>query len=76
MCGFVGATRRKNWLKGDARKQDRRVFCTVCLQAEYNLEHEYRVASDCVLGKGAFGVVRRGFHVGLAEKCVVKAGNE
>ena len=73
VCGFVGETCRKNWLKGEARKQDRRVFCTVCLQAEYNLEHAYRVVSDCVLGKGAFGVVRRGFHVGCFENCAVKA---
>ena len=73
VCGFVGETCRKNWLKGEARKQDRRVFCAVCLQAEYNLEHAYRVVSDCVLGKGAFGVVRRGFHVGCFESCAVKA---
>ena len=72
-CGFVGATSRKGWLKGDRRKQDRRVFCRVCEQAEYTLDHEYLVDSDCVVGKGSFGVVRRGFHVGYDEACAVKA---
>ena len=72
-CGFVGATSRKNWLKGERRKQDRRVFCTVCVKAEYTLDHEYRVEPDCKLGEGSFGVVRRGFHVGYDEECAVKA---
>ena len=71
-CGFVGETCRKGWLKGASRRQDRRVFCTVCLRAQYNLEHEYCVEFGCVLGEGSFGVVRRGYHVGYSEACAVK----
>ena len=68
VCGFVGDTSRKTWLKGDRRKQDRRVFCKECKRAEYILEHDYCVDIECVLGEGSFGVVHRGFHVNLERR--------
>jgi len=74
VCGSVAGTRRKDWLKGSARSQDRRVFCQKCLRAEWMVEHDWQVDFDAVLGSGTFGVVYQGklatTGMRIAVKCI------
>ena len=46
VCGAETNTSRKKWLRGDARRKDRRVFCRSCLMVEYEVEQEGGSISD------------------------------
>lgn len=72
-CGEVLGARRKSWLKGAARRKDRRVYCHTCLCAEYVLENACRIDyEEKVVDAVTFGTVYEGYLVDACVPCAVK----